>query len=147
MTEKSEKTVALIFRAVFRFVSRTSVYFTFTTLFMYLLNRGAGAEADYLNFTTVFSSFLVFSAICGAAHFIFDTKLIFPVRLIIHAAASFVAFILSFIVIPQKSENVAGGLILFIGIYAVASIAVLIARAVINKRRNEALEYENQIKK
>ena len=144
MTEKTAKTFAAVLRAASRFVSRTSVYFTFITLFMYLLNRGAGSSAEYLEFATVFSSFLVFAAITGAAHFVFDTKLLFAVSLIIHAAASFVV---AFIVIPEKSENAAGGILLFIAVYAVAAVAVIIARAVISKHRNEAQEYQNQIKK
>ena len=138
---------AAIFRAAGRFISRTAVYFTFTTLFMYLVNRGVGAEADYINFSTVFSSFLVFAAICGAVHVIFDTKLLFPIRLIIHAVLAFGAFIVSFIVIPDKSESMAGGLLLFTAVYAIAAASVIIARVVINKRKNEASEYENQIKK
>ncbi|MBO4216953.1 MAG: hypothetical protein J5940_03310 [Clostridia bacterium] len=147
MTDKTAKTFAAALRAAGRFVSRTSVYFTLITLLMYLLNRGAGSTAEYLEFATVFSSFLVFAAIAGAAHFIFDTKLIFPIKLTVHAALSLGAFIVAFIVIPQKSENAAGGLILFIAVYAAAAAAVLIARAIVNKRRNEAQEYQNQIKK
>ena len=147
MTDKTAKTFAAALRAAGRFVSRTSVYFTLITLLMYLLNRGAGSTAEYLEFATVFSSFLVFAAITGAAHFVFDTKLLFAVSLIIHAVASLAAFVVAFIVIPEKSENAAGGILLFIAVYAVAAIAVVIARAVISKRRNESLEYQNQIKK
>ena len=147
MTEKAEKTIAAIFRAAGRYVSRTSVYFTFTTLFMYLLNRGAGASADYLDFKTVFSSFLVFAAVCGAVHFVFDTRLIFPAKLVIHAVVAFGAFAVSFIVIPQKSENTAGGLLLFVAVYVLAAAAAVIARVIVNKRKNESQEYENQIKK
>lgn len=147
MTDRTEKTIVACFRAAGRFIMRTSVYFTFTTLFMFIVNRGAGAERDYLAFSTVFSSFLVFAAIAGAAHFIFDTKLIFPIKLPIHAVASLGAFVVSFIVIPGKTENAAGGFLLFIAVYAVAAVAAVAARAIINKRKNERQEYQNQIKK